>query len=68
LETTVKKGDINREVQAIKDQQDVTEGLIGVKKEIIADQNLQGKHKSLNEATNMDVEETGSVSCPSGWF
>jgi hypothetical protein len=33
-----------------------------VQKEIIADQNLQGKHTSLNEATNMDVEETGSVS------
>jgi hypothetical protein len=28
----------------------------------ITDQDLQGKHSSLNGATNMEVEETGSVS------
>ncbi|XP_021933067.1 zinc finger MYM-type protein 4 isoform X3 [Zootermopsis nevadensis] len=29
--------------------------------DIIADQDLQDEHVSLNEATNMDVEETGSI-------
>jgi hypothetical protein len=29
--------------------------------EMVADQDLQDKHGSLNEGTNMDVEETGSI-------
>jgi hypothetical protein len=55
LETTVKKEADNREVQAIKDQQDVLEGLIEVKKYIITDQNL-------HEEINVDVKETGNFS------
>jgi hypothetical protein len=64
LETTTKKVDTNCEMQVIKDQQIVSGGLIGVEQDMTADQDLQGKHKSLNEATNMDVEEPGSVSMP----
>jgi hypothetical protein len=34
----------------------------GSQEHMIADQDLQGEHSSLNEVTNMDVEEIGSVS------
>jgi hypothetical protein len=62
LETIINKVDNNGEVQAITDQQDVSEGLTCVKQDIIIDQNLQGKASSLNATTNIDMEETGSVS------
>jgi hypothetical protein len=34
----------------------------GTQNNMIADQDLQGKHGSLKEATNMDVQEIGNVS------
>jgi hypothetical protein len=60
LETTIEKVCDASEVQGIG-QKDVTEGPISVEKDKIADQDLQDKHSSLNEATNLDVEKTSSV-------
>jgi hypothetical protein len=34
----------------------------GTHEDLNTDHDLQGKHNSLNEAANMDVEETGRVS------
>jgi hypothetical protein len=62
LETTVEKVCDASEVQGIEGQKDVTEGPINGEKDQIAHQDLQDKHSSLNEATNLDVEKISSVS------
>jgi carbamate kinase len=64
----IKKEDIsNDEASKILEISEDTENVVnthdkGTQEGLVADHDLQGKHSSLNEAVNMDVEGTGSIS------